>query len=73
LGVFENRLLGRIFRPKREKVTGEWKKKVNNQDNHNLYSSVNITGAIKSRRITRAGYRNNHSKYFNIRWTELEF
>jgi hypothetical protein len=47
LKVFENRVL-RIFGPKRDKVTGEWRKLYNEKLN-NLYSSHNIIQAIKSR------------------------
>jgi hypothetical protein len=41
LRVFENRVLRRIFGPKRNEVTGEWRK-LNNEGLHNLYSSPNI-------------------------------
>jgi hypothetical protein len=46
--VFENRVLRRIFGPKRDEVTGEWRK-VDNEELHNLYSSPNIIRQIKSR------------------------
>jgi hypothetical protein len=39
--VFENRVLRRIFEPKRDEVTGEWRK-LHNDELHNLYSSPNI-------------------------------
>jgi hypothetical protein len=39
--VFENRVLRRIFGPKRDDVTGEWRK-LHNEEFHNLYSSPNI-------------------------------
>jgi hypothetical protein len=45
LGVFENRVLMRIFGPNRDEVTGDWRKL------HNLYSLPNIIGMIKSRRV----------------------
>jgi hypothetical protein len=48
LRVFENRVLRRIFGPKRDEVTGEWRK-LHNQELHNLYSSPNIIRMIKSR------------------------
>jgi hypothetical protein len=48
--VFENRVLRRIFGPKRDEVTGEWRKL------HNLYSSPNIVRVIKSRRMGWAGH-----------------
>jgi hypothetical protein len=38
LGVFENRMLKRMFGPKRDEVTGEWRK-LHNEELHNLYSS----------------------------------
>jgi hypothetical protein len=48
--VFENRVLRRIFGPKRDEVTGEWRK-LHNEELHNLYSSANIIRMIKSRRM----------------------
>jgi hypothetical protein len=41
LRVFENRVLGRIFGPKRDGVTGGWRK-LHNEEFHNLHSSPNI-------------------------------
>jgi hypothetical protein len=41
LRVFENRILRRIFGPKRDEVTGEWRK-LHNEELHNLYSSPDI-------------------------------
>jgi hypothetical protein len=55
LGVFENRVLGRIFGPKRDEVTGEWKK-LHNEELRNLYSSPSIIRIIKSRRMRWAGH-----------------
>jgi hypothetical protein len=52
--VAKNRVLRRIFGPKRDKVTGE-QRKLHNGDLHNLYSSPNITGQIKSRIMRWAG------------------
>jgi hypothetical protein len=46
LGVFENRVLRRIFGPKRDKVTGEWRRQDKNEL-HDLYSSPNIIRVIK--------------------------
>jgi hypothetical protein len=48
--VFENRVLRRIFGPKRNEVTGEWRK-LQNRELHNLYSSPDNIGQIKSRRM----------------------
>jgi hypothetical protein len=50
LSVFENRVLRRIFGPKRDEVTGEWRK-LHNEELHILYSSPNIIRQIKSRRM----------------------
>jgi hypothetical protein len=47
--VFENRVLRRIFGPKRDEVTGGWRK-LHNEEVHNLYSSPNIIIIIKSRK-----------------------
>jgi hypothetical protein len=52
--VFENRVLRRILGPKRDEVTGDWKK-LRNDELHNLYSSPNIIKTIKSRRMRGAG------------------
>ena len=46
LRVFENRVLRRIFGPKRDKVTGEWRK-LHNEELNNLYCSPNIVRVIK--------------------------
>jgi hypothetical protein len=48
--VFENRVLRRIFGPKRDEVTGEWGK-LHNEELHNLYSSPDIIRQVKSRRM----------------------
>jgi hypothetical protein len=50
LRVFENRVLRRMFGPKRDEVTGEWRK-LHNGELHNLSSSPGIIRQIKSRRI----------------------
>jgi hypothetical protein len=52
--VFENRVLRRIFGPKR-KEDGSWRK-LHNKELHNLYSSPNIVRVIKSRRMWWAGH-----------------
>jgi len=48
LRVFENRVLRRILGPKKDKVTGEWRK-LHNEELNNLYSSPNIDRVIKLR------------------------
>jgi hypothetical protein len=53
--MFENRVLGRIFGPKRDEVTGGWRK-LHNQERHNLYSSPSIIRMIKSRRMKSTGH-----------------
>jgi hypothetical protein len=50
LRVFENRVLRRIFGPKRDEVTGGWRK-LHNEELHNLYSSPSIIRMIKSMRM----------------------
>jgi hypothetical protein len=55
LRVFENRVLRRIFGPKRDGVTGEWRR-LHNEKLNALYSSPNIIQVIKSRRMRWAGH-----------------
>jgi hypothetical protein len=50
LRFFENRLLRRIFGPKREKIAGDWRK-LHNEKLHNFYSSRDMIRLIKSRRM----------------------
>jgi len=50
LRVFENRVLRRIYGPKRDEVTGEWRR-LHEEDNNNLYCSPNIVRVIQSRRL----------------------
>jgi hypothetical protein len=53
--VFENRVLRRIFGPKRDELTGGWRK-LRNEELHNLYFSPSIIRMMKSRRLRWAGY-----------------
>jgi hypothetical protein len=53
--VFENKVLRRIFGPKREEITGEWRK-LHNEELHDLYCSPSIIRIIKSRRMRWAGH-----------------
>ena len=55
LRVLENRVLRRMFGPKRDEVTGEWRK-VYNEGLSDVYSSPNIIWVIKSRRMSWAGH-----------------
>jgi hypothetical protein len=54
LRVFENRVLRRIFGPKKDEVTGGWRK-LHNEERRNLYSSPSIIRMIKSTRMRWAG------------------
>jgi hypothetical protein len=53
--MFENRVLRRIFGPKRDEVIEGWRK-LDNEELHNLYCSPSIIRIIKSRRMRWAGY-----------------
>jgi hypothetical protein len=53
--VFENRVLRRIFGPKMDEVTGEWRK-LRNEELRDLYSLRSIIRIIKSRRMRWAGH-----------------
>jgi len=50
LRVFENMVLRRIYGPRRDEVTGKWRR-LHNEELNDLYSSPNIVRVIKSRRI----------------------
>jgi hypothetical protein len=53
--VFESRVLRRIFGPKRNEVTGDWRK-LHNEELHNLYSTTNVIRMIKSKRMIWTGH-----------------
>jgi hypothetical protein len=53
--VFENKVLKRVFGPKRDEVTGGWRK-LHNEELRDLYSSPSIIRIIKSRRTRLAGH-----------------
>ena len=55
LRVFENRVLRKIYGPRRDEVTGEWRR-LHSEELNDLYSSPNIVWVIKSRRIRWAGH-----------------
>jgi hypothetical protein len=73
LRVFENRVLRRIFRPKRDEATGDWRR-LHNEELNDLYSSPNIVRVIKSRRMrwvrhaARMGEREIHTRFL---WGDL--
>jgi hypothetical protein len=56
LRVFENRVLRKVFGPKRDEVKGEWGK-LHNEELNDLYSLPNIVRVVKSRRMRWAGQR----------------
>jgi hypothetical protein len=55
LKVFENKVLRRIFGPKRDEVTGGWRK-LHNEEIRDLYSSPSIIRIMKPRRMRSAGH-----------------
>jgi len=55
LRVFENRVLRRVFGPKRDEVTGEWRK-LHNEELNDLYCSPNIVRIMKSRIMRWVGH-----------------
>jgi len=55
LGVFENKVLRRIFGPRRDEITGKWRRP-HNEELNDLYCSPNIVRVIKWRRMRWAGH-----------------
>jgi hypothetical protein len=53
--VFENRMLRRIFGPRRDEVTGEWIK-LHNEELHDLYTSPSIVRIMKEKRMRISGH-----------------
>jgi hypothetical protein len=69
MSVAENRVLRRIFGPKRNEMTGDWRK-LHNEELHNLYSLPDIIRMIKSRKmrvaehVARMGDKRNAYRIF---------
>jgi len=55
LRVFENRVLRKVFGPRRDEVTGKWRK-LRNEKLSDLYSLLNIVRVVKSSRMRWAGH-----------------
>ena len=64
LKVFENKVLSKILRAKRDAITGQWRN-VHNAELHALYSSPNIIRNLKSKRLRWAGYVARMEKFRN--------
>jgi hypothetical protein len=63
--VLENRVLRRIFGPKRDGVKGEWRK-LHNEELHIFYSSSNIIRQLKSRRMRWTGHVSRMGEEANV-------
>jgi hypothetical protein len=69
LTVSENRVLRRIFGPKREEVAGSWRR-LHNEEFHSLYASPNIISVIKSRKMKCVGHEARMREMRNAFWFE---
>jgi hypothetical protein len=71
--VFENRVLRRIYEPKRDEVTGGWRK-LHNEELHNFHSSPSIIRMVRSRRMRWARHveRNGRRGIYIGYWWESE-
>jgi hypothetical protein len=69
--VFENRILRRVFGPKKDEVVGDCRK-LHNEELRNLYSSPNIIRQIKSRRMRCAGHVACMGEKENCTWFRWE-
>jgi hypothetical protein len=69
LSVFENRVLRRIFGPKREEVAGGWRR-LHSKEFHNLHNSKNIIREIESRRMGGVGHVACMGEMSNTFWLE---
>jgi hypothetical protein len=68
--LFENRVLRRIFGPKKDEVTGEWRK-LHSEELHNLYSFPDTIRQMKSRRMRWAGqvaHMGEKRKVYKVWW-----
>jgi hypothetical protein len=65
--AFENRMLWRIFGPKRDGVTGDWRK-LHNEELHNLYSLPNVNYKIKEDQMGRACSTNGRGIHIRYCW-----
>jgi hypothetical protein len=65
--VFENRVLRRVFGPKRDEVTGEWRK-LHNEKLNDLYSLPNIVWVVKSRSMRWAGHVARMGEERGVHW-----
>ena len=63
--MFENKVFRKIFRAKRNEITGEWRK-LHNVELHALYSSPNIIRNLKSRRLRWAGHVARMEQFRNV-------